>query len=103
MNQLREAVAAERKRNFLYLTTPSIWPVWPYLPLLRNRPGCEQEYGVLCDFLHVSGRTGYSATVFIANLFLMPRDEAEIIQLPREVYDTAEDIYAAGWRVDGDC
>ena len=103
MNQTKGGVASERQRNLLYLTTPKLWSTWPFLPIMRQRPGCEQEYGVLCDLFHITGSTGYSASVFLGNLFLMPRTEAEILKLPREVYDNAEEIYAAGWRVDGDC
>jgi hypothetical protein len=103
MTKVSEGIAQERRRNLLILTTPELWPTWPFLPIMRKRPGCEQEYGVLCDLMHFSGRTGFSATVFLGNVLLMPQTEPEILQLPREVYDHAEEIYAAGWRVDGEC
>jgi|SRR5579864_1068561 len=103
MTKVSEKAGCERQRNLLFLTTPRLWPAWPFLPVMRKRPGCEQEFGVLCDLFHVSGRSGFSATVFLGNLFLMPNTEAEILKLPREVYDNADEIYAAGWRVDGEC
>ena len=48
------------------------------------------------------GLTGYSATVFKVNLFLVPRHLEALLALPREAFDTAEEVLAAGWRVDGD-
>ncbi|HEV3117806.1 MAG TPA: hypothetical protein VGY58_12180 [Gemmataceae bacterium] len=101
MNPVSVAERSERQRNLLFLTTPTLWSTWPFLPLMRQRPGCEQEFGVLYDLFHVSGRTGFSNTVFLSNLFLMPRTESEILKLPRESFDTVEEVYAASWRVDG--
>lgn len=36
----------------------------------------------------------------LTNLFLLPRTEAELLALPKEIFDTAEEIGAAGWVVD---
>jgi hypothetical protein len=58
--------ARERGRNLLFLTTPALWPVWPFLPLMRRRPGCAEECGLLYDALHRSGAAGFSATVILA-------------------------------------
>ena len=91
--------ARERDRNLLFLTTPALWPDYPYLPLVRRGRG-EPELGLLYDALGVSGKAGYSATVMKCNLFLLPQTEEAFLALPREVYDTAEELYAAGWRVD---
>jgi hypothetical protein len=87
-------------RDLLYLRTPALWPTWPFLALMRRRPGQEEEYGVMYDFRGTSGRTGFGATVFISNLFLMPRNEEEIIALPHEMFDNADEIVAAHWHVD---
>ncbi len=87
-------------RDLLYLRTPALWPTWPFLALMRRRPAQEEEYGVLYDFRSTSGRTGYSATVFLSNLFLMPVNEEQMLALPREVFDSAEEIVAAHWHVD---
>ena len=87
-------------RDLLYLRTPRLWPTWPYLALMRRRPGLEAEYGVLYDIRGTSGRTGFGATVFLSNVFLMPRNEEEIIALPHETFDNAEEIVAAHWHVD---
>jgi hypothetical protein len=55
---------------------------------------------VLYDASGASGRFEYSATVFLANLFLLPPTEAELLVLPRCVYDTAEEMAQAGWTID---
>ena len=91
--------AARRARVLLFLTRPPLWPAWPYLPVVRRGRGRE-ELGVLFDFRGTSGRTGYSATVFVTNLFLAPADEWGLLLLPREVYDSPEDVADAGWDVD---
>ena len=90
----------ERSRNLLFLSTPSLWAMHPFLPLVRRRPGAEEEYGVLYDLFGLKGLTGYRATVFLGNLFLLPPTEPEFLALPREAYDSAEEVYDAGWRVD---
>jgi hypothetical protein len=43
---------------------------------------------------------GYSATVFHTNMFEIPDDLADILQLRKEIFDTPEEIFTAGWRVD---
>jgi hypothetical protein len=91
---------SERRRNVLILTTPSLWQLRPFLPLVRRLPGKDEELGVLCDLFAAFHLTGYSSTVFNANIFLMPRKLEDILALPREMYDTPEEVYAAGWRVD---
>jgi hypothetical protein len=30
----------------------------------------------------------------------MPKDEDEFLSLPREIFDTADEMAAAGWQVD---
>ena len=89
-----------RTYNLLYLTTPSLWAHWPFLPLMRRREGQEEECGVLCDLMGMSQTPGYSATVFLTNLFFMPPNVNDILSLPKEAHDTPEEIYEADWRVD---
>ena len=36
------------------------------------------------------------------NPFLIPRHFEALLALPKEAFDTAEEVIAAGWRVDGD-
>jgi hypothetical protein len=92
--------AAVRRRNLAFIGEPRLWPRWPYLPLVRRRPGDEIECGLLYDALHTSGRTGLSATVILCNRLLVPPSEDEFLALPQEVYDTPAELFDAGWRVD---
>ena len=96
---LTAKLTARRARVLVFLTRPSLWPAWPYLPVVRRSRGLE-ELGVLFDFHGTSGLTGYSATVFVTNLFLAPADERMLLLMPREVYDTPEELADAGWDVD---
>jgi hypothetical protein len=100
MPSLSAAEQQTRLRNLHFLREPKLWPHRPFLALMRRRPGVEEEYGVLYDALGASGRVGYSATVFLCNVFLLPATEAEFLALPKETFDTAEEIYQAGWRID---
>src|SRR5262249_61234519 len=86
-------------RDLLYFATPSLWVAWPYLPLIRHRPGGGYDCGLLFDAM-AAGLTGLSAAVFLCNLLLVPSTVEEFLALPREVFDTPEEIAAAGWRVD---
>ena len=85
-------------RDLLFLTCPVLWPTWPFLPLVRRCRG-RQELGVLFDARALS-LTGYSATVFLTNLFTLPRTLDQLLALPKEVFDTAEEVARAGWGVD---
>ncbi len=100
MPELPPAARTERDRHLRFMRTPALWPAWPYLPLVRRREGVEEELGALYDALGASGLTGFSATVFLCNIFLLPASEAEFLALPKEVYDTADEVAKAGWTVD---
>jgi hypothetical protein len=91
---------AERRRNLHFLSHPLLWPQYPLLPLIRNRPGCDEEYGVMCDLLDVYGVPGFSATVFFGNILMLPNKLEDFLALPKEVFDTPEEVFEAGWRVD---
>lgn len=85
-------------RHRLFFTTPALWSFWPFLPVVR-RTG-EEELGVLFDARTVLERTGYSATVFLCNLYLLPPTVDEFLALPQENFDDVEELFEAGWRVD---
>lgn len=89
-----------RQRDLLFFTTPSLWPQWPALPLVRRREGQDEEMGLLLDVMGLEGPPGYSATVLLCNLFELPPTLREALALPRECFDTPEEAYQAGWRVD---
>lgn len=86
-------------RHRLLLSIPAAWPAWPFLPVARRTAG-GVELGVLFDALRACGRTGYSATVFLCNLYTLPPTFSEFLALPKEVFDTADEVLEAGWRVD---
>jgi len=86
-------------RHRLVMATPATWPVWPFLPVVRRTNG-EEELGVLYDALHACHLPGYSSTVFLTCLFTLPPTRDQFLTLPREVFDTVEEMIQAGWRVD---
>jgi hypothetical protein len=90
----------DRARTLYFLTDRKQWPHWPFLPVVRRRPGCEDELGVLFDALNAGGPAGYACTVFFSNLFLLPPRLDQLLNLPRETFDTAEEVADAGWSVD---
>ncbi len=87
-------------RDLLYFTRPDLWPLHPFLPVMRYPVGEPPEYGVLYDAVHASDLYGLSATVFLTILYSMPETEAEFLALPHHTYDSAEELAAAGWFVD---
>ena len=97
---LLATVEAHPKRNLLFLSNSSLWSHWPFLPVVRRCRDREEEYGVLFDAMTTLGLPGFSATVFLCNMFEVPRQLRELLDLPREIYDRPEEIEAAGWRVD---
>ena len=86
-------------RQLAWLTSPARWPLWPFLPVVRRIRG-EEELGVLFDAFGLCRLTGFSACVFLTNLFTLPPSLPELLALPKEVFDTPEELIAAGWRVD---
>jgi hypothetical protein len=90
-----------RQRDLVMFQNPRLWRCWPYLPVIRPLPnGPGQQLGVLYDALGACGRYGFSATVFLANLFFLPSNEEQFFALPKLIYDTPEELADAGWTVD---
>ena len=90
----------ERSRMLRFLRSPDLWPHWPFLPLIRRREGREEGLGVLFDAWGACGLTGYSRTVFLTNVLLLPQRLDAFLALPRETFDTADEVADAEWRVD---
>ena len=86
-------------RHLLFVTTPVLWPAWPFLPVIR-RTGGTIELGLMFDARGVCGLTGHSATVFRTCLFALPPALDQFLALPKEVFDCGEEVVRAGWRVD---
>ena len=95
---MKASASGSRERTVLFLSCPSLWPNWPFLPVVRRTRGRE-ELGVVFD-ARTAQLTGYSATVFVCNLFLLPPDLSAFLALPKEVFDCAEELADAGWFVD---
>ena len=87
-------------RDLFYFTHPEHWPAGPFLPVVRRHPDGATDCGLLYDFRGTGGPTGFSSTVFVCNLFLLPPTLEEFLALPREVFDTPEEVGAAGWVID---
>jgi len=95
---MTSCVVCARDRTVLFVANPVLWMAWPFLPLVRRTNGHE-ELGVLFDSSS-AGLTGYSATVFAANLFTLPAKLNEFLALPHETFDSAEELVDANWLVD---
>jgi hypothetical protein len=88
-------------RDLFMFAHPELWPLYPFLPLRRDREaGQDFELGLLYDAVGVSGTYGYRCTVFLTNLLDLPATEPEILALPRLVYDRFDELADDGWRVD---
>lgn len=95
--------AARRRataRDLYYFTHPRLWPLYPFLPLTRSVGDNVRQCGLLYDARGVSGQYGYSCTVFLTILFSVPRTEAELLDRPRVVYDSFDELADDGWTVD---
>jgi hypothetical protein len=92
-------VANARDRTVLFLSTPALWPAWPFLPVVRRCCGRE-ELGVVFDARGMCNLTGYSVAVIFCNLFDLPPNLHEFLNLPKETFDSAEELVGAGWCVD---
>jgi len=87
-------------RDLKLFSHPEGWPTWPFLPVIRHRKGGDFDCGVMFDAMRVCEQSGWSATVFLINLFELPPKLDEFFKVPKEVYDNAEEVGAAGWVVD---
>ena len=87
---MANGVLRTRERTVLFLTTPALWPHWPFLPVIRRSRGVE-ELGVVFDS-RAAGLTGFSATVFLTNIFLLPPNFEQFLALPHDTFDSAEEV-----------
>ena len=99
MTALVSSKPGDLARHLLFVTTPALWPAWPFLPVIRRGRGVT-DLGLMFDARGACGLTGYSAAVFLTNLFALPPTLDQFLALPKEVFDDAEEVIRAGWRVD---
>ena len=90
---------SNRQRHIVMFASPKRWPCYPFLPVKRRTDNGDQ-LGLLYDAIGVSRTYGYKATVFLANLFGLPKTEDELLALPKCVYDIFEELVDDGWIVD---
>jgi hypothetical protein len=88
-------------RDLMYVSTPSLWSLHPYLPVIRrSAAGDHQQLGVVYDARGATGLCGFSSTVFLVNIFAMPKTETDLLALPKVVYDTFDELLDDGWVID---
>jgi len=101
MKTKTNVVRRATSRDLLFFRTPKLWPQHPFLPVVRRPVGqTEPDLGLLYDARAISGTCGFSATVFLVNVFELPPEEAELLASPKLVYDTADELAEGGWTVD---
>jgi hypothetical protein len=100
---IQELLLKERT-NLFVMGYPKMWTHWPFLALIReNAEGYRGlDYGLLIDIFHATkwAMPGFSSSVFLCNFYGKPTELNEILALPKEVFDTIEEVYSAGWKVD---
>ena len=100
MNTAAPRARRATARDMHFFENPQLWPHRPFLPVIRQEPENGQlQLGVLYD-ARQSGAVGYCCTVFLTNLYDLPLTEAELLSVPRLVYDTFDELAGAGWVVD---
>ena len=87
-------------RDLHFMGNPALWTTWPFLPLVRRPKPGEIECGLLFDAQAVCDLTGFRCTVWLTNLFTLPPKLDDFLALPKEVFDTFDELIANGWRVD---
>ena len=92
--------ARSPQRDLHFMADAALWTIWPFLPLVRRPSPGGVECGLLFDAQGMCDLTGYRCTVFLTNLFTLPPKLDDFFALPREVYDTFDELVSAGWRVD---
>ena len=87
-------LTSEQQRDATLIRHPGSWPGWPYLPLTKAIPNADKQLGTM-----LAGE-GYGSTIFLVNMYSMPRNKEDFDGLPRKVYNSAEDIVLDGWKID---
>ena len=101
MSTMRALQRRATARDLHFFRHPELWPARPFLPVVRRfADEIDPDLGVMYDAVGHAELYGFSATVFQANVFNMPVATEELLQLPRCVYDTVEELAADGWTVD---
>ena len=89
-----------RAASLAVMADPGCWPVYPFLPVVRDDPNGLTDFEVMFAAFRFAGWTGFSATVFLDGLVDLPDTPAGLLALPRETFDTLAEVLDAGWRVE---
>lgn len=81
-----------RAMELRFMKSPDEWPRWPILPL--QKIGTPREYGFLL------AQEGFLTTLFRANFFALTPGWDPGKHEPKEIFESIEALYEAGWRVD---
>jgi len=85
----------EVEHEVAMMQTPDAWPAWPVLPFKRmvNVDGAfsDLECGFIVEQPPKDAKVLYIGTIFEVNM---------LSKLPQKRYETFDEIYADGWRVD---
>lgn len=87
----QDALRHERDMNLRFMKSSDKWPRWPLLPIKqRGEPGFPNVGFLVCG----AGPVVHRGAIFAVN----PGDRWD--SFSREMYESFEALYAAGWRVD---
>ena len=101
MKTTRRWVRRATARDMHFFLNPNLWRCYPFLPVTRQAiDDPDKQLGVLFDARGLAGIYGYSSTVFLTNLFSMPRTTPRFLALPKYVYDSFDELASDGWIVD---
>ena len=89
---------ANSQRSMSIFCQPQRWLLHPWLPVSRRTHGYP-ELGVIVDTRSYDVH-GYDCCVFLVNMFDAPGTWQEMLDLPKIVYDTLEELAADGWLAD---
>src|SRR3954447_12494858 len=90
----------DTSRDLMFMSMPALWDTWPMLPVVRRHEDGGYDCGLMYDCRGAPRLAGLAASVFICNLFMLPRTLDEFLELPRETFDSYEEVVAGGWRID---
>lgn len=112
MTPIEEHQVRQRQEDLELMQSPTRWPLWPLLPLVRRGKDIFRDpgaLGFLVDPAGLSEKTRESAPAPVRDklattVFLGSISELEVIRLSDQkrwqLFDSYEAILDAGWKVD---
>lgn len=88
-----ECGQTEMVHEIRMMEDPDSWPAWPLLPLTRRVPDEEFECAFLVDQPGSEAKHLFKATIFEVKEVMADKTK-------QERFESFEDIYRAGYRVD---